>query len=71
MKPIAHGIYEALLDEQLRDVLKRHPDLRTVLQKIDPEEQPSPLPGCALNYGLYLVRWILAENAIAELQAPP
>ena len=40
MKPIAHGIYEALLDEQLRDVLKRHPELRTVMAKIDPEEQP-------------------------------
>ena len=38
---MASGLYEALLDEHLRDVLKRHPELRTVLAKIDPEEQPS------------------------------
>jgi superfamily II DNA or RNA helicase len=35
------GIYEALLDEGLRDSLARHPELRTVLAKIDPEEQPA------------------------------
>lgn len=35
------GIYDALLDERLRDLLRRHPDLRAVLTKIDTEEQPS------------------------------
>jgi len=41
MKPIAYGIYEALLDEYLHDVLARHPELRTIFGKLDPEEQPS------------------------------
>jgi hypothetical protein len=35
------GIYEALLDEKLQDLLLRHPELRSVLSKIDTEEQPS------------------------------
>ncbi len=35
------GIYEALLDEELQDALTRHPELRVVLGKIDPEEQPA------------------------------
>jgi len=41
MKHVAHGIYEALLDECLRDALSQHPELRTVFAKIDPEEQPA------------------------------
>jgi len=41
MKAPAHGIYEALIDECLRDTLARHPELRSVFGKIDPEEQPS------------------------------
>jgi superfamily II DNA or RNA helicase/HKD family nuclease len=41
MKPLAYGIYEALIDEYLRDALAQHPELRTVFGKIDPEEQPS------------------------------
>ena len=41
MKPAAHGIYEALIDEYLRDALAEHPELRTVFGKIDPEEQPA------------------------------
>jgi HKD family nuclease len=39
--PVLPGIYEALLDEYLRDTLARHPELRTVFGKIDPEEQPA------------------------------
>lgn len=38
---VVHGIYEALLDERLRDVLAQHPELRTVFGKIDLEEQPA------------------------------
>ena len=38
---IHHGIYDALLDEALRDALSRHPELRAVLTKIDSEEQPA------------------------------
>jgi len=41
LNPIPHGIYERLVDEYLRDVLARHPELRRVLRHIDPEEQPS------------------------------
>jgi superfamily II DNA or RNA helicase/HKD family nuclease len=41
MKQAAYGIYEALIDEFLRDALARHPELRTVFGKIDPEEQPA------------------------------
>ena len=41
MKPIAHGIYEALLDEYLRDLLAQYPELRTIFGKLDPEEQPA------------------------------
>ena len=40
MKQLAHGIYETLTDEFLRDALALHPELRTVFGKIDPEEQP-------------------------------
>ena len=41
MKPIAHGIYDALIDEYLKDALTQHPELRTVFGKIDHEEQPA------------------------------
>lgn len=37
------GIYEALLDEGLKAVLDRHPELRTVFGKLDPEEEPARL----------------------------
>lgn len=39
--PLPHGIYEALLDEELQDVLLNHPELRSVFGKLDPEEEPS------------------------------
>ena len=35
------GIYDALLDERLRDTIKSHPEVRAVLSKLDPEEQPA------------------------------
>jgi superfamily II DNA or RNA helicase/HKD family nuclease len=41
MKHVAHGIYDALIDEYLRDALLQHPELRSVFGKIDPEEQPA------------------------------
>lgn len=34
------SIYDALPDERLRDTLKPHTELRAVLSKLDPEEQP-------------------------------
>jgi superfamily II DNA or RNA helicase/HKD family nuclease len=39
--PVTPGIYEALIDEYLRDALALRPELRTVFGKIDPEEQPA------------------------------
>ena len=61
MRPIAHGIYEALLDEHLREVLRRHPELRTVLQKIDPEEQPA-------RYASFVAK--VLEQALREESEP-
>jgi superfamily II DNA or RNA helicase len=34
-----YGIYDRLLDEDLSETLNRHPELRSVLGKLDPEEQ--------------------------------
>jgi hypothetical protein len=39
--PLHHGIYEALLDRKLKEALDRHPELCSVLWKVDFEEQPS------------------------------
>ncbi|MHC1729084.1 MAG: DUF3427 domain-containing protein [Syntrophobacteraceae bacterium] len=41
MKSLFPGIYEALLDESLKEALVRHPELRSIFGKIDPEEQPA------------------------------
>lgn len=38
---LSFGIYDALLDEELSNMLICHPELRAVLAKIDPEEQPA------------------------------
>lgn len=40
---LSQGIYEALLDEGLKSVLDRHPELRSVFGKLDPEEEPARL----------------------------
>ncbi len=40
-RDLPYGIYDALLDEELSEVLSRHPELRAVLGKIDAEEQPA------------------------------
>ena len=37
---LPYGIYDALLDKDLQEALDRHPELRSVLGKIDNEEQP-------------------------------
>jgi superfamily II DNA or RNA helicase/HKD family nuclease len=37
---LPYGIYDALLDKDLQEALDRHPELRSVLGKIDDEEQP-------------------------------
>jgi hypothetical protein len=40
--PVHHGVYEALLDRKFKEALDRHPELCSVLGKVDFEEQPSP-----------------------------
>lgn len=56
-KKPAYGIYDALLDKELREVLDRHPELRTVLGKIDHEEQPA-------RYAAFVAR--VVEQALRE-----
>lgn len=51
------GIYDALLNEGLQKTLKRHPELVSVLGKIDQEEQPS-------SYAAFLGRVI--EQALKQ-----
>lgn len=40
---LSEGIYDALLDDGLKGVLLRHPELRSVFGKLDPEEEPTRL----------------------------
>jgi len=40
---LSPGIYEALLDARLQSVLSQHPELRSILGKLDPEEEPARL----------------------------
>ncbi len=40
---LSPGIYEALLDEGLKGALARHPELRSIFGKLDPEEEPARL----------------------------
>jgi len=37
----AFGIYDALIDKQMQDILRQYPELRSVIGKLDPEEQPA------------------------------
>jgi len=53
----AYGIYDALLDKELLEILDRHPELRTILGKIDHEEQPA-------RYATFVARVI--EQALRE-----
>lgn len=55
MTGLPHGIYEALLDEELSSILQQHPELRSVFGKLDPEEQPT-------RYAAFLAR--LLEKAL-------
>ncbi len=61
MKHFAHGIYEELLDEYLRDALVQHPELRTVFGKIEPEEQPA-------RYASFVAK--VLEQALREESDP-
>lgn len=55
------GIYDALLDELLRESLNRHPELRTIFGKIDQEEQPS-------RYAAFVAR--VLEQSLREESDP-
>ena len=55
MASLRQGIYEALLDEELNSILQRHPELRSVFGKLDPEEEPA-------RYSSFLSR--LLEKAL-------
>lgn len=61
MKQVPHGIYEALVDESLRDALMQRPELRTVFGKIDPEEQPA-------RYAAFVAK--VLEQALREETDP-
>ncbi|BCS54163.1 DUF3427 domain-containing protein [Geobacter sp. SVR] len=54
---LAHGLYEALLDEALQEALAKRPELRRVFGKIDPEEQPA-------RYAAFVAR--VLEQALRE-----
>lgn len=41
MASLPQGIYDALLDEDLKSILQHHPELRSVFGKLDPEEEPA------------------------------
>jgi hypothetical protein len=41
MPRIPEGLYESLLDEQLRAILESSPEVRAVLGNLDPEEEPA------------------------------
>ena len=61
MEPITYGIYETLIDEYLHDALTRHPELKTVFGKIDPEEQPD-------RYSSFIAK--ILERALREESDP-
>jgi superfamily II DNA or RNA helicase len=61
MKHVASGIYDALIDECLRDTLAQHPELRTVFGKLDPEEQPA-------RYASFVAK--VLERALREESDP-
>src|SRR5919108_593121 len=41
MADLPDGLYESILDEDLRDILKDRPELRAVFGKIEADEEPS------------------------------
>ena len=61
MKQLVPGIYDSLIDEFLRESLERHPELRTVLGKIDNEEQPT-------RYAAFVAK--VLEQALREESNP-
>lgn len=54
---LAYGIYDLLLDDGVWEVLSSNPELRAVLGKLDPEEQPA-------RYAAFVAR--VVEQALRE-----
>ena len=61
MASLPHGIYDALLDQELSSILRCHPELRSVFGKIDAEEEPP-------RYAAFVSR--ILEKALS-LEADP
>lgn len=40
---LSPGLHEALLDDGLKGVPERHPELRSIVGKLDPEPEPARL----------------------------
>lgn len=59
-KPIP-GIYDALIDDYLREIIDNHPELRSVFGKIDAEEQPA-------RYSAFVAK--VLEQALREESDP-
>ena len=57
----AFGIYEELHHQRLEEILRRHPELRSVFGKLDPEEEPS-------RYTAFVAR--VLEQALREERDP-
>jgi len=55
---LVYGIYDALLDNHLQAILDQYPELRTVLGKIDVEEQPARYA----DFVAKVVRQVLREE---------
>lgn len=55
------GIYDRLLDHSLQKILVRNPEIRAVLDKVDPEEQPA-------RYAVFVAK--LLEQALREESVP-
>src|SRR5437867_5457928 len=55
MPNLSAGLYESLLYEELRDVLERQPELRSVFGKIEADEEPA-------HYAAFLTR--VVEKAL-------
>ncbi|MDD3845086.1 MAG: DUF3427 domain-containing protein [Syntrophorhabdaceae bacterium] len=61
MDNLSYGLYDALLDERLLGVLRRNPDLRAVLSKLDVEEQPA-------RYAAFVAK--IVESALRQVTEP-
>lgn len=59
---LAYGIYDALLDNHLQAILDQYPELRTVLGKIDAEEQPAKYA----DFVAKIVRQVLREETDSD-----